>query len=67
MPHWIERWDYFDHRTRLPYEGSVSSIEITPTSLHREEQATLMALSAKGQHNVNDEGKLARLPVLIRG
>ena len=30
----------------------MSSIEFTPTSLHRAEQATLMALSAKGQHNV---------------
>ena len=42
--------------TLLRNKGSMNSIGFTPTSLHREEQATLMALSAKGQHNVCDAG-----------
>ena len=64
--HWIERRDYFDHRTLLPYEGSIGSSEITPTSLHRSGQTRLHVPSAKGQHNVFRRGKLARLPALIR-
>ena len=38
--------------TLLRNKRSMNSIGFTPTSLHREEQATLMALSAKGQHSV---------------
>ena len=39
-------------RKLLRNKWSMNSIGFTPTSLHRAEQATLMALSAKGQHSV---------------